>query len=187
LSQNGGFVPGYRGELGKLKDRPLVMIADRWARFIPFDPERHNTREGIEAEALDGSVVTDAFVAAAWLVKEGLPQPTESFGTLYGFDAARHRAFWGIDRAGRPTIGVTRQPVDSVALGELLVEAGFRDAVMLDSGASTSLAYEGESQVTYTPRPVPHVVALFPAPGPYPVPIHHVGVPCVIFKDSCDS
>jgi hypothetical protein len=34
---------------------------------------------------------------------------------------------------------------------------------MLDSGASTSLAYKGESLVGYTPRPVPHVVALVPA------------------------
>ena len=33
---------------------------------------------------------------------------------------------------------------------------------MLDSGASTSLAYKGESLVGYTPRPVPHVVALVP-------------------------
>jgi len=33
---------------------------------------------------------------------------------------------------------------------------------MLDSGASTSLTYKGESQVGYIPRPVPHVVALVP-------------------------
>lgn len=187
LSQNAGFVPGYEGEIGKLTDRPLVVITDKWARFVPFDPDRHNTREGIEGEALDGSIVTDAFVAAAWLVKDGQPRPTESFGTLYGFDAARHRAFWGINQAGQATIGVTRDPIDSVALGELLVQAGFRDAVMLDSGASTSLAHEGESQVAYTPRPVPHVVALFPAPPPYPVAIDHVGIPCVIHKDYCGS
>jgi poly-beta-1,6-N-acetyl-D-glucosamine N-deacetylase len=187
LSQNGGFVPGYEGEIGKLTDRPLVVITDRWVRYVPFDPTRHNSREGIEAEALDGAIVTDAFVAAAWLVKDNQPQPTESFGTLYGFDAARHRAFWGINQAGQATIGVTREPIDSVALGELLVQAGFRDAVMLDSGASTSLAYRGESQVTYTPRPVPHVVALFPAPSPYSVPIYYVGIPCVIFQDSCGA
>jgi biofilm PGA synthesis lipoprotein PgaB len=186
LSQNAGFVPGYEGEIGKLRDRPLVVITDKWVRYVPFDPDRHNTREGINAEAFDGAIVTDAFVAAAWLVQEGQPQPAESFGTLYGFDAARHRAFWGINQAGQPVIGVSRDPIDSIALGELLVQAGFRDAVMLDSGASTSLAYEGESQVAYTPRPVPHVVALFPPLFPYSVPISHVGIPCVIFKDSCD-
>ena len=43
----------------------------------------------------------------------------------------------------------------------MLVQVGFRDAVMLDSGASTSLAYKGKSMVKkYKPRPVPHVVAL---------------------------
>ena len=52
--------------------------------------------------------------------------------------------------------------MDSVSLGELLSQVGFREAVMLDSGASTSLAYEGESLVGYTPRPVPHVVGLVP-------------------------
>jgi hypothetical protein len=35
---------------------------------------------------------------------------------------------------------------------------------MLDSGASTSLAYRGQSLMGYVPRPVPHVVALVP-PG----------------------
>jgi peptidoglycan/xylan/chitin deacetylase (PgdA/CDA1 family) len=187
LSQNGGFIPGYEGEIGKLEGRPLVIITDQWVRYIPFDPARHNTLEGIEAEARDGARVTDAFVAAAWLVKEGQPQPRESFGTLYGFDAARHRAFWGINQAGQPVIGVSREPIDSMALGELLVQAGFREAVMLDSGASTSLAYRGESQVHYTPRPVPHAVALFPPTETYIVPISHVGIPCVIFEDSCAS
>lgn len=54
---------------------------------------------------------------------------------------------------------MSKEPIDSVALGEALVKAGFRDAVMLD-GASTSLAYKGESLVGYVPHPVPHVVAL---------------------------
>ena len=57
---------------------------------------------------------------------------------------------------------MSKEPIDSVALGAALVKAGFRDAVMLDSGASTSLTYKGESQVGYIPRPVPHVVALVP-------------------------
>ena len=108
--------------------------------------------------------VTDAFVASAWLVKSGQPQPTSSFGKLYGFDAKRRRAFWGINQAGRPTIGVAPKNVDAVSLGAALAKAGLRDAIMLDSGDSASLAYKGELLVNYTPRPVPHVVALVP-PG----------------------
>ncbi|MEM8780015.1 MAG: phosphodiester glycosidase family protein, partial [Cyanobacteria bacterium P01_G01_bin.49] len=75
----------------------------------------------------------------------------------------RHRAFWGIHRSGQPMIGVSKSPVDSIELGRILQSLGFRDAVMLDSGASTSLVYQGESLVGYIPRPVPHVVVLFPA------------------------
>jgi poly-beta-1,6-N-acetyl-D-glucosamine N-deacetylase len=160
LSQSTGkFIPGNRGENPKLKGRPLVMISPEAVQFIPFDPVKHNTLEGIEAE-LPG--VTDAFVAAAWLVKDGKPQTAETFGSLFDYDAVRHRAFWGINSAGQPVIGVSSDRIDSMSLGELLHEAGLQDAVMLDSGASTSLVYQGESLVTYEPRPVPHVVALVP-------------------------
>lgn len=159
LSSGSNFIPGYKGEIPKLTGRPLVLINPQSAKFVPFDPQKHNTLEGIQAEMAG---VTDAFVAAAWLVKDGQPQPTSSFGKLYGFDAARHRAFWGVSQAGRPTIGVSTQPIDAVGLGAVLAKAGLQDAVMLDSGASTSLAYKGESLVGYTPRPVPHVVALVP-------------------------
>lgn len=160
LSQvNNTFIPGYRGENPKLNGRPLVLINSQAVKFIPFDAEKHNTLEGIQAEMPD---VTDAFVASAWLVKDNQPQPTESFGKLFGFDAKRRRAFWGINQAGQPTIGVAPKNVDSVTLGAALAKAGLREAIMLDSGDSASLAYKGELLVTYTPRPVPHVVALLP-------------------------
>ncbi|MEM7727445.1 MAG: polysaccharide deacetylase family protein [Cyanobacteria bacterium P01_A01_bin.45] len=160
LSKRGqGFIPGNKSENPKLNRRPLVLISDRSAKFIPFDAEKHNTLEGIKSELTS---VNDAFVGAAFLVKDGEPQDAESFGDLYGFDAARFRAFWGISKSGVPVVGVSNKPVDSVRLGKALADAGLRDAVMLDSGASTSLAYQGSSIVGYTPRPVPHVVALFP-------------------------
>lgn len=160
LSQiNNKFIPGYRGENPKLTGRPLVLISPHSAKFIGFDPNLHNSLEGIEAAMPN---VTDAFVAAAWLVKDNQPQSAKTFGSLFDYDAIRHRAFWGINQAGQPTVGVSNDPVDSVSLGSALAKAGLRDAVMLDSGASTSLAYKGESLVGYTPRPVPHVVALMP-------------------------
>jgi peptidoglycan/xylan/chitin deacetylase (PgdA/CDA1 family) len=163
LSEQQGFIPGYSGEIGKLKHRPLVLINAQGVAFVPFQPEAHNTLLGLQqaSPALGGSV-TDAFVGAAWLVRDNQPQPDKSFGDLFDFNAARHRAFWGLNQAGQPVIGVTKDPVGSVRLGRMLHQLGFRDAVMLDSGASTSLAYQGESLVAYTPRPVPHVVALFP-------------------------
>ena len=153
------FIPGNPGENPKLSGRPLVLIGLDEVKFIPFDPDRHNTLLGVMSEM---EFVTDAFVGAAWLVKDDQPQPRESFGSLFDFDAVRHRAFWGINQAGQPVVGVSRDMVDSITLGKILHQLGLRDAVMLDSGASTSLALEGESLVGYVPRPVPHVVALFP-------------------------
>lgn len=153
------FIPGNAGENPLLNGRPLALISPDAVKFVPFDADRHNTLQGIRAEM---SNVTDAFVGAAWLVRDGEPQPASSFGTLFDFDAYRHRAFWGINKAGQPVIGVTKGRIDSVDLGKLLHEVGFRDAMMVDSGASTSLAYGEESLVDYTPRPVPHLIALLP-------------------------
>ena len=137
-----------------------MLISDEYTRFVPFDAAKHNTLEGLRQE-LAG--VTDAFVAAAWLVKDGLPRTPESFNGLFDFDAPRHRAFWGINRAGQPVIGVTHDRIDAIYLGETLAQYGLREVVMLDSGASTSLAYRGESLMGYIPRPVPHVVGLVPS------------------------
>lgn len=167
LSQASQFVPGNPSENLKLAGRPLVLISPLSAAFIPFDPLKHNTLSGISAEM---PLVTDSFVAAAWLVKDSEPQPPEAFGSLFDFNAARHRAFWGINQGGQPKIGVSAEPIGSVDLGKALAKLGFRDAVMLDSGASTSLAYNGESLVGYVPRPVPHVVSLVsPLAAPKPV------------------
>jgi peptidoglycan/xylan/chitin deacetylase (PgdA/CDA1 family) len=159
---HGRFIPGNPGEIPLIDRRPLVLISDSSVRFVPFDHTKHNTLEGIQAEMSD---VTDAFVGAGFLVEGGQPQPAERFGKLFDFNAARHRAFWGINQAGQPQIGVSVEPIGSVDLGIALAKAGYRDAVMLDSGASTSLAYKGESLVGYEPRPVPHAVALVPPAG----------------------
>jgi hypothetical protein len=153
------FSPGNPSENPQLEGRPLVLIAYDRAKFVPFDPNQHDKRD-VLSEELPG--VTDAFVGAAWLVKDNQPQSHSSFKDLYGFDAYRFRAFWGINQAGQPVVGVSQTRLDSVTLGQVLHEVGLREAVMLDSGASTSLVYRGESLMGFTPRPVPHVVALYP-------------------------
>lgn len=153
------FIPGDRNDIYRLINRPLVMMNATGVQFIPFNPDVHNSLEGLQTEMPD---ITDAFIAAAWLVRDGQPQPAETFAGLFDFDAKRHRAFWGINQAGQPVIGVSHNFVDSVHLGEILANLGLYNAVMLDSGASTSLSYEGASLVGYEPRPVPHIVGLMP-------------------------
>ncbi|ELR96992.1 polysaccharide deacetylase family protein [Gloeocapsa sp. PCC 73106] len=158
LSKEGkSFVSGNKSENPLLDGRPLVLIGPNQVKFIPFAHQLHNTISGIKEEMAS---VTDAFVGAGWLVKNGQPQALESFGDLFDVNEPRHRAFWGINQGGQPVIGVSTTRVGSVKLGEILAQLGMRDIVMLDSGASTSLAFEGQSLVGYIPRPVPHVVAL---------------------------
>ncbi|MEA5466173.1 polysaccharide deacetylase family protein [Leptothoe sp. PORK10 BA2] len=158
LSQNTGkFVPGSEGDIYKLKDRPLVLISPQTVEFISFDPKQHNTLAGIQAEM---PTVTDAFVGGSWLVREQEPQPAHTFKNLFAYEEHRFRAFWGINFQGQPVVGATHGKIDSVGLGKLLLKAGFQTAVMLDSGASTSLVYEGESLVAFEPRTVPHAVVL---------------------------
>lgn len=163
--QPGTFLIGIKGENPLLNGRPLVLVSPTTVRFVPFDAKKHDSLAGLQAELPD---VTDAFVGAGWLVRDGKPQNAASFGKLYGFDASRDRAFWGIDRQGRPVIGVTMEMIDSVGLGQILAKAGLYDVVMLDSGASTALAYRGKNLMSYEPRPIPHIVALLPPAPPEP-------------------
>ncbi len=158
LSQNTGeFIPGSAGDIDKLTGRPLVLMRPQALKFVPFDPKKHNSLTGIKQEM---PAVTDAFVGAAWLVHEHKAQSAATFKNLFAYEEPRHRAFWGINQQGQPVIGVTHAQIDSVGLGERLVKAGFQEAVMLDSGVSTSLAYRGESLMGFESRPVPHVLAL---------------------------
>ena len=111
------FIPASTAENRSIKGRPLVLISAETVKFIPYDPTQHNSLKGIQAELPE---VTDAFVAAAWLVKDGQPRSAQTFGDLFDFDASRDRAYWGIDQSGQPVVGVSGDYVDSVSLGEAL-------------------------------------------------------------------
>jgi poly-beta-1,6-N-acetyl-D-glucosamine N-deacetylase len=152
-----GFIAGTPQDIIRIKGRPLVLIRSDSVKFLPFNPELHNTLSGVTSELPN---VTDVFVAGGWLVKKGKPQTATSFGNLYKANEPRRRAFWGLNAQSRPTLGISTTNIGVVKLGELLAKEGWKEAVMLDSGQSTSLAYKGKSLVNYTPRPVPHVVGL---------------------------
>jgi hypothetical protein len=151
------FTPGNVSENKLIAGRPLVLLGQKDVVFMPFNPDLHNTLAGLQAEKPD---VTDAFVSAAWLVRDGEAAPPESFKKLYGAEIWRRRAFWGITQFGTPIIGITTNYTDSANLAKLLVRLGVRNSVMLDGGGSTSLVYRKETFVNYSPRPVPQVIAL---------------------------
>jgi poly-beta-1,6-N-acetyl-D-glucosamine N-deacetylase len=160
---NNQFHRGTAYEVKKSAGRPLVLMNPDTVKFIPFDPQRHNTLAGMQSEL---PTVTDAFIAAGWLVQKGQPQTLASFGNLYKANEPRYRAFWGFDRQGKPILGISTKNISAVELGEVLAQEGWQEAVMVDSGQSTSLAYQGKSLVPgYVPRPVPHAIGLLP-PNP---------------------
>ncbi|MEM9484820.1 MAG: polysaccharide deacetylase family protein, partial [Cyanobacteria bacterium P01_F01_bin.116] len=155
----GEFIPGSEGDIYKLRGRPLVLMNPNEVKFVSFDPNQHNSLEGIQEEMPN---VTDAFVGAGWLVRDQESQSASTFKNLFAYEEHRFRAFWGINLEGQPVVGATHAQIDSVGLGEILRKAGFQNAVMLDSGASTSLVYEGDPLIGFESRTVPHAVVLVP-------------------------
>jgi hypothetical protein len=78
----------------------------------------------------------------------------------------RRRAFIGIDAEGHIVLGASTESASSAMVAEAAAAAGIQEAVLLDSGFSTSLVYgedvkaSGHSTETIPSRPVPHVILL---------------------------
>jgi hypothetical protein len=160
------FIPGRPEDDKVVRGRPLVLLGRDRIRFVPFDPDTMTHLENIRQLMPD---VTDLFVAGLWLVKDGhalSPAEINSF-RLASAAEFRPRAFFGVDDQERVVIGVTKTHVNAAILASLLPKTGIREAVLLDSGFSTSLVYQGEILATghagpnQPSRPVPHAILLY--------------------------
>lgn len=160
------FIPGRPEDDKVVRGRPLVLLGRDRIRFVPFDPDTMTRLENIRQLMPD---VTDLFVAGLWLVKDGhalSPAEINSF-RLASAAEFRPRAFFGVDDQERVVIGVTKTHVNAAILASLLPKTGIREAVLLDSGFSTSLVYQGEILATghagpnQPSRPVPHAILLY--------------------------
>ncbi len=84
----------------------------------------------------------------------------------------RRRAFFCLLPDGRPALGATTYVTPSANLALALQFIGVHEAVLLDSGFSTSLVYGKQILVTghtspgIPSRPVPHALVLFGRPAP---------------------
>jgi poly-beta-1,6-N-acetyl-D-glucosamine N-deacetylase len=156
-SNNGEFIPDTSKNLEPSKDRPLVLISQNQLKIIPFDPKVHNELKAVSDQLNN---VTDVFVGAIWLVKNSVHQDRESF-KVREKDERRKRAFLGLNSLGHPVLGISTDDINCFDLGIALEKDGWKEAVMLDSGQSTSLTYQNKSLINgYTPRPIPHVIGL---------------------------
>lgn len=146
-------------------DRPLVLLAKDRAAFLPL---RTNTGPSISAldQLLPGTI--DAFLGGAWLVRNSVPEPETAIRKQAVGNAmeVRHRAVMGVDKQGRPVIVATGYDVDSATLAKDLMKLDLQEAVLLDSGYSTSLVWRENVLVNggrigdRGSRAVPHALIL---------------------------
>lgn len=149
----------------KLVNRPVLMWGPTGIAVVPFQPETMRTDEAFRAFMPD---LTDVFMGGAWLVHDGMPLSREAMSTFGSRDIqdARRRAFVGWDNEGKFVVGATRESASSEKVAVALAAAGVKEAILMDSGFSTSLVYgtqvlaSGHSTASKASRPVPHAVVL---------------------------
>lgn len=171
----GRFVPGNEGDNARLAGRPLVLMSRNALRFVPFDPAVMNSRRALEL-LLPG--VTEAFIGGGWLVRDGHALSRYEMDEVSTRDHAdpRRRAFFGIDRRGRCVIGASPSSQTSETIARCLEQLGVAQAVLLDSGFSSSLYYNGSILVTghsdeKPSRAVPHLILVYPPDTPAGAPL----------------
>lgn len=151
--------------LEKIRNRPLVVWGPKSIALVPFQGEQMNTEDAARYLMPE---FTDAFVAGAWLVHEGKARNEDQLLAFSARDLMdpRRRAFFGVAADGTIVLGASLGSVGSDRLADAAAAAGVQEAVMMDSGFSTSLVYgdkviaSGHSTPTEPSRPVPHAIVL---------------------------
>ncbi|MGV3615103.1 MAG: polysaccharide deacetylase family protein [Fimbriimonas sp.] len=149
----------------KLRNRPLVLWSPTELAIVPYQAESLQTPEVFRDFMPD---VTDTFLAGVWLVHGGLARTREDMNVFSSKDIQdyRKRAFMGIRADGTFVVGASMGSVPSERLAQSLAAAGLMEAVLLDSGFSTSLVYGdsikafGHSTPENPSRPVPHAIVI---------------------------
>lgn len=144
----------------RIVERPLVAWNRERMVFVPLKLDM-NRMQTIRSFIPD---FTDIFVGGVWMVRGGkaiwpLKNPPTDHWEL------RPRVFFGYAQ-GEPVLGASLQPVSTVRLAQVAAAAGIEEAVLLDSGYSTSLVYQkqiiavGRRWDGVPSRPVPHAIVL---------------------------
>jgi peptidoglycan/xylan/chitin deacetylase (PgdA/CDA1 family) len=167
LPENSGvFYPDPDdGRVQKLVNRPMVFWDGEQIGFAPFMPNSMNSRESV-LQVMPN--VTSLFVAGTWMVHGGIPMKREALTTYGAQDVMdyRRRAFFGVDFEGNVICGASMGSYTTEQVAEAAALAGLKEAVLLDSGFSTSLVVgqdviaSGHSTPTKPSRPVPHAIVL---------------------------
>lgn len=160
------FVPdtdSYR--MTKLVDRPMVVWGPTRFAIVPFQPAAMNQEQIFKAFMPD---YTDAFLAGAWIVHAGQPKTREEMAPYASQDIMdfRKRVFFGVTKEGEYICGASQGSITTEALARAAAAAGAYEAILLDSGFSTSVVFDGKilasghSSIDQPSRPVPHAIVL---------------------------
>ena len=149
----------------KINGRPLVMWSQDEFAILPYIPAQMGNEEQFQW-FMKG--YTDTFMAGVWLVHNGVPQPREFQNVVGAKDIQdlRRRAFIGVTKDGQFVAGAAVSSVSSEKLAIAIAEAGVEEAVLIDSGFSTSLVFDGKikasghSSAKDPSRPVPHAITI---------------------------
>ena len=141
--------------LQKLRNRPLVIAGPGRLLIVPFNPDAMNSEAAVRAILPNA---TDVFLAGAWIVHDGQPRTRKEMGAYSArdFNDPRRRAFFGVTDTGEMIFGGTLDVVTTEMMAKAAAAAGVKEAVLMDSGFSTSIVYDGKIIVTgHTAKDLP--------------------------------
>lgn len=149
----------------KINNRPLVIWSENEFALLPYIPAQMTKEDQFQYFMKD---YTDCFMGGTWLVHKGVARSADDQSTFAAKDIqdTRRRAFVGITKDGEFVAGTATDSVSSAKLGAAIAEAGVEEAVLIDSGFSTSLVFNdkikasGHSNKEHPSRPVPHAIII---------------------------
>jgi hypothetical protein len=154
-----------------LNGRPMVLMSEKRTVIVPYQVGLTDDEDTLRGYL---PYVKDAFLGGVWLVHNGQATDANGIAAFAVKDAEdpRRRAFFGVMQDGRPMLGATRYVASSAELAQALQSIGVQEAVLLDSGFSTSLVFQNKILVTghtapgIPSRPVPQALVLYGDPDP---------------------
>ncbi len=164
------FIPEeFVAHLPKLRNRPLVILGGDSIVFLPFQPGWMNNEEAIK-KVLPS--YTDAFLAGAWIVHGGVARSREQMQAYAAtdFNDPRRRACFGVTADGEVALVGSLEVITTETLARAAAAAGLTEAVLVDSGFSTSIVFDNKILVTghtapnLPSRPVPHGIVVTGTP-----------------------
>jgi peptidoglycan/xylan/chitin deacetylase (PgdA/CDA1 family) len=154
-----------RTRLTKLRNRPLVVWGPEALAIVPFNAGSMSDDNSLMELMPD---VTDVFLAGAWIVHDGIARTRAQTAPFAArdFNDPRKRAFFGVTETGQVVLGASVDVITTEMLARGAAAAGIQEAVLMDSGFSTSIVFDGKIVATghtaknLPSRPVPHAIVV---------------------------